>query len=229
MIESFTVYGERCSGTNYLQELMARNFDAKVTWKYGWKHFFGFQSDEELKQASGTLFICIVRDIRSWMNSLYRQKWHLATHLRQSVHSFLNSEFYSIYDETVHGSQQGKEIMEDRNIFTRQRYTSIFELREVKIRYMQEVLPTKVQNCILIRYEDLINDFETTMNLIKAKGLQVKKGISFPQNSTNYKQNRHIDFRDVKKRNVDHIPQELITSNPNLVKKCEHDLRYNDI
>ena len=78
----------------------------------------------------------------------------------------------------------------------------------------------------MIRYEDLINNFETTMNLIKAKGIEVKKSINFPQNTTNYKKNKTLDFRDVQKRHVDHISRELVTSNPNLVKECEKNLKY---
>ena len=38
---------------------------------------------------------------------------------------------------------------------------------------MLEDLPNKVKNCIFIRYEDLINDFDKT--LLKIKGLEVKK------------------------------------------------------
>ena len=46
MIKKFTIYGERCSGTNYLQNLVNDNFEIELTWEYGWKHFFGFQDDK---------------------------------------------------------------------------------------------------------------------------------------------------------------------------------------
>tara|TARA_B110000027_G_C16122057_1_gene303744 strand:+ start:2092 stop:2340 length:249 start_codon:yes stop_codon:yes gene_type:complete len=59
-IQKITIYGERCSGTNYLETLLAKNFhDYKLTWKYGWKHFFGHQN---LENSDDTLFICIVRN-----------------------------------------------------------------------------------------------------------------------------------------------------------------------
>jgi len=53
--------------------------------------------------------------------------------------------------------------MEDRNIFTKERYKNIFELRYTKLKYMTEVLPQKVKHCIFIRYEDLLDDFENTI------------------------------------------------------------------
>ena len=43
MIKKYTIYGERCCGTKYLQELITKNFNTPITWEYGWKHFFGFQ------------------------------------------------------------------------------------------------------------------------------------------------------------------------------------------
>ena len=38
-----TIYGERCSGTNYLEALLKLNFDVQIVRNYGSKHFFGFK------------------------------------------------------------------------------------------------------------------------------------------------------------------------------------------
>ena len=77
MIQNYTIYGERCSGTNYLERIMGLNFDINITWNYGWKHFFGFQ-DNKLENSDDTLFICIVRNLPDWINSLYRTPHHLS-------------------------------------------------------------------------------------------------------------------------------------------------------
>ena len=42
-----------------------------------------------------------------------------------------------------------------------------FELRHIKLHYLIEDLPKKVKHCIIIKYEDLLNDFENTMERIK--------------------------------------------------------------
>ena len=39
MISKVQIYGERCSGTNYLESLIKLNFNVEITWLYGWKHF----------------------------------------------------------------------------------------------------------------------------------------------------------------------------------------------
>jgi len=49
---------------------------------------------------------------------------------------------------------------------------------------MFEVLPKLVKNYIIIRYEDLINDFQGTMESIKNKGLKQKDDIKRGINET---------------------------------------------
>jgi len=227
MIKKFTVYGERCSGTNYLQKIMVLNFKTTLTWKYGWKHFFGHQNEllENSEKSDEVLFICIVRDVKKWINSLYREKWHIAKSVTKSVNNYLNDEFYSHnYFENKWTHQKSNvigvtktnsEILEDRNIYTKRRYKNIFELRHTKLEWMIEDLPNKVKNVIFIKYEDLINDFEVTMNKIKDKGLKVKDNIAFPLNTPK----GAIPKKDI-------IKDELILNNPNLNPYYEKKLGY---
>lgn len=192
MIQNIKIYGERCSGTNYLIKLLEKNFDVDIisSFDVGHKHFFGF---ENLSKMTNTLFICIVRDPVTWINSFYRKKWHLPEHLTNSPYDFLNNEFYSYYDEsydrreTFDRSLLGTEIMEDRNIYTKRRYRNIFEMRHVKLKWMIETLPSQVQHYLFVRYEDIVNHFEETMQMIASKGLRLRNPTLFPENHTRYK------------------------------------------
>lgn len=221
MLKKYTIYGERCSGTNYLENIININFDVNRTWQYGWKHFFGFQ-DDLLKNSDDTLFICIVRNLEDWINSFYRELHHLPLRYKKNMSKeekldeFLNKEFWS-FDDNCGARDTTKEIVEDRNIYTGERYKNIFELRHTKIKWMLEDLPNKVKNYIFIRYEDLINDFENTLLKIKDKGLEVKNNIHFPLNSNCYKNDTNTTFH--KKDNS--IPTKLILNNPNLIPLYE--------
>ena len=77
-MKKVTIYGERCSGTNYLEELLLLNFDVEIVWDYDWKHFFGFN---DLTNSDDTLFMGTIRNLEDWINSFYREKHHLPTHL----------------------------------------------------------------------------------------------------------------------------------------------------
>lgn len=189
MLNKVTIYGERCSGTNYLEKLLTTNFDIEIVWTYGWKHFFGY---DDLSNSDDVLFIGIVRNLTDWVNSLYREKYHLPNTLSSSIDKFLNSEFYSIDDE-------GIEMIKDRNIETNNRYKNIFELRHIKNKYLVETMPLLVKNYLLITYDNLVNDFNNIMNQIKNCNLPVKCNIQFPINIQYYKRNKSDIF--IKKKN----------------------------
>ena len=217
MIKKFTIYGERCSGTNYLESIIMNNFNVQITWDYGWKHFFGFH-DEKLKHSDDVLFICIIRDITDWMNSFFREKHHLPLKYKsklnqqQKMHEFLNEEIFSFNDNN--GNRDfSKELFHDRNIYTGERYKNIFELRHTKIKWMVEDLPKKVKNYIFIRYEDLTNNFDQILHHIKDKGLEIKYPTKFPVNTKYYKKS---NFHIYKKKNNMYFSKEQILNNKNI-------------
>ena len=222
MIENYTIYGERCSGTNFLVRLMEQNFDNyKVTWDYGNKHFFGFHEDK-LKESDNTLFICIVRNPVDWINSLYKNPWHICQEIRGDVNKFLNDEFYS-YNDDASGPRDGKEIMQDRNMHTGERYKNVFELRHTKLKYMIEELPKQVKHYIFIKHEDLVNDFENTMNKLRDTGLRVKPNIQFPLNWIYYKDLKNELYQ---KKEYKEISKDLVLNSPNFIQEYEKKLGY---
>lgn len=131
MIKKIVIYGERCSGTNYLEELLCLNFNINIINDYGWKHFFGFN---DLNNSEDVLFIGIIRNLVDWVNSLYREKHHLPSDLIKNTDSFLNNTFYSIDDNN-------NEIMNDRNMETNEMYKNIFELRHIKNLFLIDKMP----------------------------------------------------------------------------------------
>jgi len=206
-MKKVTIYGERCSGTNYLEQLLLLNFDVEITWEYGWKHWFGFN---DLSFSDDCLFIGIVRNIVDWMNSLYKDKHHFPPSIN-SIDAFLNKTFYSRW--------KGNEIMEDRHILTKERYKNIFELRHVKNQFLVDTMPKLVKNYCLITYDDLTTNFTEIMNKIMRCGLQVKSNIQFPLNVLFYKNYKKVDYELVKKlksKQKKKIPADLIIKKANL-------------
>jgi hypothetical protein len=204
------IYGERCSGTNYLEELLLLNFDVEIVWDYGWKHFFGFNN---LTNSDDVLFIGIIKNLEDWINSLYKEKHHLPSHLTKNIDTFLTNTFYSVLNDD--------EIMDDRNIDTGERYKNIYELRLVKNKYLIEKMPNLVKNYCLITYDDLVDSFEDIMNKLKNSGLKIKDNIVFPLNVTYFKKDKSVLF--IKNKNI--IPKEkIIIENEEL--KCYESLLF---
>ena len=203
VIKKVTIFGERCSGTNYLEELLRVNFEVEIVWSHGWKHYFGFH--DVTQNSDEILFIGIIRNLEDWVNSLYREKHALPWAVTKDVETFLTGEFFSV-DEAQN------EVMVDRNIETKERYKNIFELRHVKNKYLVETMPKLVKNYCLITYDDLVNHFDFIMGHIKNYNLEIKKDISFPSNVKYYKMHKDVVY--VKKPNQ--IPKEKILAKANM-------------
>ena len=158
-ITEFTILGERCSGTNFLEDSMTTNFTIPLVWKYGWKHWFGF---EDFKNKDNVLFIGIIRDPIVWINSFKNKPHHVHNTIAKNKDKFLNDEFWS----TAGKNDNPNENPHSKNFTNGERYKNIMEMRSVKLNYLRETMPTKVKNYILIRYEDFCDDYQGTLEKI---------------------------------------------------------------
>lgn len=183
-IRYFTILGERCSGTHFLQHAILQNFH--FSYMKGEKHFFGNREFRDLlsnvasakilslheKQMCAIdlippnelLTICIVRDPVEWIDSFFKRKHHVPPENRESIDRFLSSEFYSIYEEPP---KKGDEIMEDRNWQTKERYRDLFELRRMKCQYLCDTAKHTIGRYFFLRYEDLRDHYEKTLETIQ--------------------------------------------------------------
>ncbi len=219
MIKYFTVYGERCSGTNFLENAILQNFDIERVWHYQYKHFFGYYDFSEqnpiIENDDDVLFLGIIRDPVYWINSLFQKKHHLPEENKQSIQSFLKNEFYSIDEE-------GNEILNDRHIITHERYKNIFELRYVKNNFLIDTMKKQVKNYLLIRYEDLNNHYETLLEFLEKK-FQLKRKTNTWVKINNYKGNSNKLYVQ---NNIQLSPKIIKRIRNTLDKNQEHSLGY---
>lgn len=213
MYMRFTVYGERCSGTNYLEELMLANFNIVLTWDYGWKHFFGFHTfNNNDAKENDTIFIGIVRHPIEWLCSFHNQPHHVPE-INKSWANFLTKPFFSVRntdeDMMLKASEKQSKvtdklsintqaipleknkvfIKQDVNIVTKAIYKNIFELRCIKNYYLLNEMPKNAKNYILINYEDLRDNTEAVIKKIGSKfNLQMKN--ENVKNITYYKKDK---------------------------------------
>ena len=167
-LNSFTIIGERCSGTHFLQYAITTNF--KLTYTRLDKHFFGFS------KLHNEITLCIIRDPVEWIDSFFKKPFHVPKE-NKNIDNFLNNEWRSIHDNTP-----DTEIMEDRHIITKERYKNIFELRKTKIEYFLNLSG----NVMIIKYEDLRDDYKNTLDAICSRFNLVKKNKEYI-NITKYK------------------------------------------
>ena len=191
-IKKFIIYGERCSGTNFLENAILENFDIEISWEQGSKHFFCF-NEYNKRNFDDTLYVGIIRNPIYWINSFSKELHHVPEINRQNLKNFLFNEFYSVNDEietspklqTILFNNKPQKIYryttmsEDLNYITNKKYKNIFELRKIKNGYLMDVMPTKVKNYILINYEKLLTNYEETLEFIKNKFNLTQKHDTF--------------------------------------------------
>lgn len=161
-IDKFTIYGERHSGTNFLESCIKQQFGLELTYFFGFKHFFGFTKPETIsyhKIARSTLFIGIVRNPYDWLCAMYSSPYHAPRQIRRNFNTLLTSEWYSIDDK-------GKEILHDRNYKTKERYKNLFELRKEKCYYLNNIMPVIAQNYVLLSYDTFLKNHHNYLNII---------------------------------------------------------------
>ena len=184
MIKYFTIYGERCSGTNFLLHAIEENFNLTFSNDYSWKHFFGHYSFEKNEKEDETLFIGIIRHPIEWLDSFHKKMHHVPKKNKINIMTFLFNEFYSV-------NEHSNEIMEDRHFLTKERYKNIFELRKVKNNYLIKEMPTLVKNYLLIRYEDLRDNYDVVLKFIQKKFNLIQKNTIFKKIDS-YKGNNEL-------------------------------------
>lgn len=205
-IKKFAILGERCSGTNFLEEAISQNFNISYTTEHGNKHFFCYNN---YTNDDNTIFIGIIRNPIYWLNSFSKELYHIPN-INKPLTNFLFNKFYSVLDtQNVKknmldfNSFQNSEIInpKDLNYLNGKTYQNIFEMRKLKNYFLMNIIPYKVKNYILINYENLIYNYEDTLNNIQQKFNLVKKNDTFikikkykKSDTYNYKQQRMITF-----------------------------------
>jgi len=225
MIKYYTIYGERCSGTNFLEYAIKENFKLEYVTHYGAKHFFGFHVFNNKELEDETLFIGIIRNPITWIDSFYKKPHHIPLNNKNNINAFLKNPFYSLYENT------NNIIEEDKNMLYINQdkipiYKNIFELRYIKNNYLINIVPKLVKNYILIRYEDLLNYYDTVLNflykkfdLIKIEHInQTFKRIEYYKGNRNYKYERKNI--NLKSKIINYIKK-------NVNKEQENNLGYN--
>lgn len=167
-IRHVQIFGERCSGTNYLESLVRENFvDATITKDFGGKHWFirgheprsranettDLQCVRPLDDNDDTLFLVIVRNPYNWLRSIQTTPYHAWTHDSLPLNEFLRKPWVSSEVAAVNPTWTER----DDGYYFIEEAASVLELRTLKLRHFHG-LSEVVQNAVMIRYEDLAAD-----------------------------------------------------------------------
>ena len=184
-IEVFSILGERCSGTNYLQQLLEGNFDTRNTDDYHYRHFFGFEQPEfPYKKAECVLFVGVVRAPVAWLDCFYKYQWQLDQWLYSDWYQFLTQPIQSYRESemnytlsllpeeqraTARDEMLTHALFHDRNFADPQLsvWKDVFELRQVKALHMMGKFKSMVDKYVMVRLEDLQTHYQHFLHILQ--------------------------------------------------------------
>ena len=153
------ILGERCSGTNFVSELLCRNLGLERTEAVGFKHWF--VGDGAV--PNDVLVVVVERRADDWLRSLHRQPWHAHPSLRNlPLHRFARAEWHCVWDDDRFGINRdhprwGTEMMHERDPQTGRRFANPLAMRRAKHADWRRVIG-RARHGEWLRYEEVADD-----------------------------------------------------------------------
>jgi hypothetical protein len=175
-IRYMQIFGERCSGTRYLNSLVRKNFaGVEMTSAFGGKHWFiagheprgrpNRSTDHEcvrpLDDSADTLFLVIRRNPFDWLRSLHAKPYHAPGHWNLSFSEFLRKPWLCSESTRVNPiwpeSETGEYFIEEA--------ANVVSLRTLKAVHFAN-LESVVENVAFVGYERLAADHAGVLTAI---------------------------------------------------------------
>ena len=204
LITNIKIFGERNSGTNFLTSLLESNIkEINIYSSYykggtGWKH--GYPRIKLFKKPDTTLFIFIIRDIDSWIKSMFFNPYSYEK--PNNINEFLTKKL------------KINDIRKDHDVnIYKYEQLDIINLRIAKIKSYLNFYQ-KVNNVIFINLQDIQNNTEKFLSFLsETYKLNYKKYvpiINHTKNKNLSKQNRDYNLIIPEIKNKDKKIEEFV-------------------
>ena len=192
MIKYIQLFAERCTGSNYLTRLIEYNFKVKITWQYGWKHWY--INYDLCKDQEDTLFVILVRNPYDQIRSMYITPHHAPTLTNISFSTFIRKEWQS--------EDHNKDVFEIEN-----------NIQTLLSKKMKNFVGLKwvVKNFILFRYEDIKENISILRELNTEFQIEMKSNEIV--NINEYKQTKNLyipkKYNEINEEDIKFINESL--------------------
>ena len=213
---SYKLYGERCSGTNYIRALVERNLpDLLFGNEYNFeKH--NFVNPAYVRETE--LGLVVIRNAMDWLASLHRNPHQVGTWSEAlDFAGFLRHEWSGVFNGDLINDQKqldirGQELLLDRHPVTGARIRNVVQLRNLKVQSQLKVrhlYPT----WMIVRYEtvrDAPNLF--IHNLARLTGHKMPKtlqNVSEDMSMPSGAGRRHFPYATFTSEDLDFVARNL--------------------
>lgn len=176
------IFGERCSGTNYLARLVEKNFGAvEITTSFGGKHWFirdhqprgrpnrstDLECVRQLADGDDTLFLVIFRDPIDWLRSLHARPYHAPGHGGLPFADFIRKPWL------CWEPGRANPLWPERGPYFIEEAENVVRLRTEKLQHLTNLAGT-VANVAFVNYEALLDDLGALAAVAERFGIPLR-------------------------------------------------------
>lgn len=190
-INRFQIFAERCSGSNYVEGLLKKNFDfSGASNPYGWKHgtiwyslprsFYNLPSDSmyDFNDSQDCLIVVVFRNPYDWVRSLYLKGHHVSNKIKKLPFEKFIAVKWKDEEDFHHRNLMRINPLLYKNPDTSDFFKNIFELRTYKIKNML-MINQIASNVYYVNYEKVVKNPKKFIDEIaRIYGLKAKVPFS---------------------------------------------------
>ncbi|MFV0301327.1 MAG: hypothetical protein ACK5IP_10685 [Paracoccus sp. (in: a-proteobacteria)] len=213
---SFRLYGERCSGTNFLRALVERNLPGLM---FG--NDYNFEKHDFVNPAhvrETEVGLVIIRNALDWLTSLHRNPHQVgAWHQSLDFSGFLRHEWSSVFNGNLINDQErldirDQELLLDRHPVTGARIGNVVQLRNLKVQSQLKVRHL-YPKWMIVRYETVRDAPNLVVhNLARLTGHKppkVLQGVEQDMSMPSGANRRHLPYAAYTPEDLDFVARNL--------------------
>lgn len=209
-VKKIQIFGLRCSGTNYLEQLILLNTSqVRIVKAIGHKHLWNTRFHQK-QLPEDVQIIIIVRNPYDWLRSIYLEPHHCPELLGLSFTDFLNHPWNAYMGKIWNAPLPSRRMQIVKTGKQFEKYDHVIHLRNSKMKILAD-LHRDLSTCQYVRYETLNEDPNRILKeLMKNAGVPLQEEF---QDYRLYKNTKRI-FKPKKKfginkQNLNQINQSL--------------------
>ena len=177
-IQRIQIFGQRCSGTNFLEKLLLENFSSiEIGNYYGFKHLWNAKLKRPIREGDGIKIIIIVRNPYDWLRSVHREPHHCPQLMARPLDVFIDEPLkaYKSKNWNNHNREIRFSTINEENLI--EFFPNFIECRNAKMATFSNLI-NDYPFIYSINYEDLRD--RTESELIKiGESLNLDRKSSF--------------------------------------------------
>lgn len=169
MKQQIQIFGQRGSGTNYLEQLLLANFkNIEIVNYYAFKHIWNANLQKTVQNDDNIKIIIIVRNPYNWLRSVHRQPHHCPQLVGLPFDKFVRARWIAYSKVAWNSANPNIRLKNLHKAPKVEEFENAIIMRNQKNQLFLQIAKEHPDKVCLINYESLESDFNSALSKIEA-------------------------------------------------------------